>query len=348
MSDAYTSELSVVCMIDGRRQLERRLVTLGPAAIHVGDSMIPRDAIASVSFQPRVGRHQTVLCSNREGAPLLEVVLEHVVDAHVLLVALGRTPAECRREWAVGGPLGATGLRTLVCLLAAIASATTTGTLAAGSSLGFSATIFLSFLALIATLAVLFWPARVVVGADGILWRWYGARRFVPWKDVLSPGPSAAGYNDVIVEMRSGSPLRLPQGAAASRIDQDTLRARVDALYRAHAKHGNDVVIDWLVRNARPLASWREALGRLRGNEGYREMGMSDESLWRIVEDAGAPEDARAGAAIALRDARDAAPRLRVAAQAVASPHLRVALEAAADPAVEEAALDEALARVAD
>lgn len=71
--------------------------------------------------------------------------------------------------------------------------------------------------------------------------------------------------------------------------------------------------------------------------------GARGEDLWRVVEDTTAPEDARAGAAIALRNEAGAHPRLRVAAEAVASPRLRVALERAADPEAEEAALDEAL-----
>ena len=342
-------ELEVVVDDAGRRRLERRLVTVGPEEVRAGALSIMRAAIASVSYQPRARRRQSVVCSDRSGQPLIEVVLEHVVDAHALISALGRTPADCRQEWAVGGPFLATGSRTLLSLILATVAAVTTGALLSGTGLGLTAMIFAPLAAFVVTILLLFWPAHVVVGADGILWRWYGARRFIPWKEVVAQEGTdriAGGYHDIVIQRRDGSAMRLPQAATASSIDQASLRARVDALFHAHAEHGNDAVIDRLVRSSRSLVSWRAALGRVRGNEGYREMGIPDETLWRIVEDASAPEDARVGAAVALRHAEDAAPRLRVAAGAVVSPQLRVALEAAADPALEESALDEALARI--
>jgi hypothetical protein len=103
-----------------------------------------------------------------------------------------------------------------------------------------------------------------------------------------------------------------------------------------------------VARGTRPVAEWRSALTRISAEHegGYRDGAMRKEDLWRVVEDAGAPEDARVGAAIALRAEEGAGARLRVAADAAASPKLRVALETAADPAVEESQLDEALEAV--
>ena len=64
---------------------------------------------------------------------------------------------------------------------------------------------------------------------------------------------------------------------------------------------------------------------------GYRRAVVSDEALWRVVEDASVDEETRAGAAVALRKMLDepGRARLRVVAEATASPRLRVALEAA-------------------
>jgi len=90
----------------------------------------------------------------------------------------------------------------------------------------------------------------------------------------------------------------------------------------------------------------RAELARLLEPEGggsYRDPAARGDDLWRVVEDTSAPEDARAGAAVALRNEDGAHPRLRIAAEAVASPKLRVALEKASDPAADDEALDEAL-----
>jgi hypothetical protein len=64
---------------------------------------------------------------------------------------------------------------------------------------------------------------------------------------------------------------------------------------------------------------------------GYRRAIVSDEVLWRVVEDASIDEKTRAGAAVALRKVLgdEGRARLRVVAEATASPRLRVALEAA-------------------
>ncbi|HEY4119168.1 MAG TPA: hypothetical protein VGM56_14980, partial [Byssovorax sp.] len=77
-------------------------------------------------------------------------------------------------------------------------------------------------------------------------------------------------------------------------------------------------------------------------------------ALWQVVEDADAPSDARAGAAVALLEgaAEDPRERLRVAAGGAPS-RLRFAIEAAADATtdvelegalLEVIAYDEALA----
>ena len=89
-----------------------------------------------------------------------------------------------------------------------------------------------------------------------------------------------------------------------------------------------------LARGERPLDAWRADLVHHR-HGAYRDAPLAEEALWRVVEDPRTAEDARAAAAVLLRDGRageEASSRLRVAAEE-ASPRLRVALLAAADPA---------------
>jgi hypothetical protein len=80
------------------------------------------------------------------------------------------------------------------------------------------------------------------------------------------------------------------------------------------------------------------------GVEGsYRRAVVSDETLWRVVDDASLDARMRAGAAVALRKVLDEAgrARLRVVAESTASPRLRVALRAASN--AEEKGLAESL-----
>jgi hypothetical protein len=80
-------------------------------------------------------------------------------------------------------------------------------------------------------------------------------------------------------------------------------------------------------------AGWLRELDAVQvGAEGsYRQAVVSDEVLWRVVQDASLDEKTRAGAAVALRKVLgdEGRARLRVVAEATASPRLRVALEAA-------------------
>jgi hypothetical protein len=80
-------------------------------------------------------------------------------------------------------------------------------------------------------------------------------------------------------------------------------------------------------------AGWMRELEAMQvGVEGsYRRATVSDEALWRVVQDASLDARMRAGAAVALRKVLDDAgrQRLRLVAGSTASPRLRVALEAA-------------------
>jgi hypothetical protein len=81
-----------------------------------------------------------------------------------------------------------------------------------------------------------------------------------------------------------------------------------------------------------------------RGEAGLSGRPVSTEQLWQIFESGAADSEARAGAAIALRERLDEScrRRLRVVAATTASPKLRTAIESAASD--DDASLEEALA----
>jgi hypothetical protein len=88
-----------------------------------------------------------------------------------------------------------------------------------------------------------------------------------------------------------------------------------------------------LARSGRATEAWmREVAAVTEAGASYRTPAVPPDELWRIVEDAAAPPTARAGAAVALRQALDAVGRvrLRAVADACAGPRLRVALDAVA------------------
>jgi hypothetical protein len=167
-------------------------------------------------------------------------------------------------------------------------------------------------------------PARIVVGADGVLATRVGFFSYAEINDVVRDG------NVVVLKLAAGGDVRL--GAT---LQQDALFERLREGFEAfrsgqHAENAAALVS----RKGRSLGAWMKDLAGLLGDHHYRAAGVVPETLWRIAEDPAAPTSARAGAAVALRSTLDAPgrERLRIAAEASASPKLRVVLEAAAQP----------------
>jgi hypothetical protein len=110
-----------------------------------------------------------------------------------------------------------------------------------------------------------------------------------------------------------------------------------------------------LARGSRSTRAWVASLRDLStdGASGYRIAALDEHALFAILGDAAAPRELRAGAAVAIANRQEHAPRLRLAADDVADPVVRrVAVACAdADPeraALLEAELDEALGAAAD
>lgn len=211
-------------------------------------------------------------------------------------------------------------------------------------------------LAPIAPIALLSRPADVAVGVDGIEIVWLGRRRFVPFArvasvELLSPDLGSRISRGVALQLDDGERVKLPltlsslvEGEAkrlASRIEQAIAarEARPCGAARRHAR-----VLDPADRVTALLRAGSGA------GAGPRCAATDPELLLATLEDVGAPAAARAEAAIALCATGDADRRARIlgASRQVASPQLRIALERAAEPDIEEAALVEALAAIAE
>ena len=104
--------------------------------------------------------------------------------------------------------------------------------------------------------------------------------------------------------------------------------ARLAHLAGGFAPHDDRAVLA-LPRGERSVDAWLKELRGAHGG-GYRDLAMSDEQLFDILEDAAAGDAVRAAAAVCLAARKDdeVTQKLRVAADDVAAPKLRVALDA--------------------
>jgi hypothetical protein len=313
----------------------RRTVRFTPEGVFVdGVLTVRRDRIAAGHFQPRPPRDATSWQSYASSLRLLDSSGRLLFEAEMaepqaleVLRLFGLDASSRRAEFSGSSPLYATTQRSALTSLA---------TLVIGIVLTkFTGSIW--FLYLMASLWGLgMWPSRIAVGVDGILLRWLWQKRFIPMSEVTRVKPS--GDSEIQLTLGSGqvqsiwaSMARKSGGDDAQR--RDAVLARIEEARGAHRAGGRPADIAALVRRgSRSPRDWLGALKALRQEGGYRHGAVRDEDLWRVLEDPAAPEDARAGAAAALRSTLDegARARVRIAAEATASPKLRVALDAVA------------------
>jgi hypothetical protein len=187
-----------------------------------------------------------------------------------------------------------------------------------------------------------FWT-RVMVGSDGVLLRRVAARRrFVSYADLRSVDIDGEA---VVLTLRTGERIALRLGRGrAQKETRDAIHRRItEALAAFERDRGTHAAQALVAPGGRAVASWLEAVRGIGVATGYRAATLDADRLWRIVEDAGAPPGARAGAAVALGSLdTEGRERLRVAGGTVADPRLRVALDCVADDA-DDAAIEKAM-----
>ena len=231
-------------------------------------------------------------------------------------------------------------------------------TLATGLMLRGHFTFLLACALMVAALG-LAWSAlfELTIGVDGVDLRRRGRSRFVPFEDIASidPRPEA-----VAIVLRSSEEILVhvpfADTDAGMLAQRDKIAETLTVSLRAYGEtllepdHARVGALAVLARGERPLAEWLVALKDLAAPTGtaYRSGEVPIEELWRVVEDPTAEPTARAGAAVALRPTLDddGRMRLRVASEGTASPKVRVVLEAAS--VENDAALESALAEVAE
>ncbi len=176
--------------------------------------------------------------------------------------------------------------------------------------------------------------STIVLGDDGVWVRRGVATRYVPFSDELEP---AARGRKVFL---GATELCTASGVVEANELVRQIAHRRDAT-RAHARTGDAVLADALDRGKNGVREWAEQVKRVAAAMTYRDRAITDEALVAVIEDARAPADRRAAAALALgtRSGDEGKTRVRVAAEACAHPKLRVSLETAADGEIDEGAL---------
>jgi hypothetical protein len=195
--------------------------------------------------------------------------------------------------------------------------------------------------------SLVFTPTKVRIGTDGLITRWLGKERFIPFTSVraFEVYTSVIGgktQHGVKLTLERGEEVRLPTGQTDIGVSEaQGLAARIAEAQQA-GKSGHAATTT-LLRGGRPAKDWLRAL-RAAGDQvqDLRTPAIPQEVLLRLVEDASADEAARIGAAIAATNAADpeTKQRLRVAAEVSASPKLRVALDRIAEGASEDELAD--------
>jgi hypothetical protein len=328
-----------------------------------GALAVARERIADGWFQPRPAREgatgSTLRLLGKDRSILFEAEMTEPLASSALRV-LGLDLGSKRAEVVGPSPLVATQARAVAAALVAAFLLSVVAMI-----LGFFGirNIPLTALLTIAPFVVAMAPSRIAVGVDGILVRWLWRERFFPAVRIDRvvrgrEGGGDDGENALTIVLRDGSRATIHASlprfsrrddvlARNPRLVREALLRRIEAALAAFRAGASGPDVSALVRRGtRTSREWLEALGRLRSSDegGYRDTIVRDEDLFRIVEDPSAPEDARAGAATALRRSLDAEgrARVRVAASTTASPGLRVVLDAAAgeDDAALAAALE--------
>jgi len=186
---------------------------------------------------------------------------------------------------------------------------------------------------------------EAVLGTDGVLFHGALRRRFIPLGALRGAEPHPRG---VALQREGARPFLLPTGRVftpESALYRDVLLER---LHEALAARGGEALarvdLERLERRGRPLAVWRDELGKLLHETGdYRRRGLSAAELGAVIEDTSASAERRIAAAVALGSAHreEARQRVRIATQATVDDDLRQALERAAEGEIEAALLEQ-------
>ncbi len=323
-----------------RERARQGVVKIDARGVDLAGTMIPRERIKTAYVVPptKDGPTRVIL----EG--LTKVAVRDVEEGERALDALGLGTRQKSTRFSAVAPTKS---------LAGVLALTLMGVgLGLGTALmiAFNAPLLLAFGTLLAMLGpIVFVPADIHIGADGLLLAPRVGKKFVPWEDVQSIEPTKRGVRLSTTRGALDLPLtsRFRLYYEYEREQQAGIVERVREALEAYRRGDPVDASARLAKHGQSVERWLTSLSELLRND-FRSASVTDDVLWRVAESTTAEPTARAAAAAVL--AKELAPadrtRLRVAAEACASPKLRVVLEKAADGA-EEALLREALVELA-
>jgi hypothetical protein len=320
------------------------------AGLRLDGALVPRETLRDGVLVPRHGAPLLVRI-RRRARPAIELEMEDEGAARGLLRALGLDVGHAVATFRAGSRFVRYQAPLLVGFGVLMVAAM--GWMGGSSALGISpdralhGTLAVLAVGVLALLPIAV-PSTIVVGADGLVIRWLGSQRVVPFAEVVGLELRPVRFLDTVmleVKQRSGRVDAIALHPRTADAEAVLLRLReAMALKRGEACAG--VSVEGLARRGRALPAWIASLRAIGAgaHATHRDAAVAPESLWRVVEDAAVDGEARAAAAVALTSDLDDAgrSRLRAAARSIAAPRLRIALDAAAG--ADEAALAEALA----
>lgn len=177
---------------------------------------------------------------------------------------------------------------------------------------------------------------RVTVCDDNIVVERALGKSVVPLCSVVRAVPLEAyglriEHEQGTLDVDGGSEMELADGRLVLR--RDALIERIGAAREdLQARERAVALARPLVRGSRDVEGWLRDLVAVSSGGAYRGRAFREDDLWAILEEPSIPEDARAAAALLLRQsvatAESSVPaRMRVVATETESPRLRVAIE---------------------
>lgn len=306
---------------------ERRRVGADARGLSIdGELVLPRQAIQRTRVRDEPDGSHSVIVEARGFTPSRIVHVESSRIAQALADTLDQTPLEVTEFEAL--PPWAHQMRWLAVIL------TTSPWLffnLVRYMPSWSFAVVLSLYGVIALPIVL--PQKVAIGEDGILLRWAGRRRFIPFSLLRDARSTPLGLKLDLADERTVE-IRLTHRDGTEVSRRAAMLSRIEeglAHHRALAPAEDEAL---LTRGERELDKWIHEMTVLGTSDayGYRTIAIPRDRLWAVLENPSADPSARQGAAIALRARLDDDERERLAAigQKSASPHLRVAIDAVA------------------
>jgi hypothetical protein len=321
---AFGTVAAALVVLGAEGFLHRVPALLDDSGVRVGNRIVTKpDTIRSgwIERSPE----SSIVHLDRGLRPPVRLEARDELDAEALLVTLKRDPTHTLARFPSASRL-------------AFLAALIWGQLFAHALLGRGPSHVVSLaVALLLVLPLLVGLRDVMcIGADGILFVGPLQRRFVAFGEVESAvtqdcaPPSSRKV--VIVTRTHETFVRRMRTAAA-----DAALERVQAAMGARGFSIDPVRVQ-LRRNGPDVRAWLARLRSFARPGPYRAVGASDDLLWRVIDDPGAAESERAGAALVLGAAatQDERSRLRRVAARTASPRVRVAIERVAEAAGED------------